>query len=186
MDVRLLSEYGIREALRGMSYSYYDNRGNTDEWFDEAKEIRALSRARKLAGLGAGHNKFLRQVNVWLDINAPRYWWSEFDTYKVGTVAQSTSTMHKLAKVEPEVSDFSADTPMAIIECFKTIWNAHRNDIHILKSSLPEGYLQRRVVTLNYQTLRTIIEQRHDHRLREWQEFIGQTQSQLAFPELLY
>lgn len=187
MQVKILSEHGYEEALRGMAYSYYDNTGDPDEWWTNERYSKAIKRAHLLVGKGAGHDKFLRQIMLWVDINAPRFWWSEFDTYKVGTVAQSTSTMHTLKKgVTEEHFEYQMDEGLlwsfnhGIEACLKGA-----GGIAAAKSILPEGFLQRRIVTLNYAVLRAIIEQRHDHRLPQWQTFINFINSQCEHPELL-
>jgi len=182
MHVKILSEHGYEEALRGMAYSYYDNSGDPKDWWTPEKFEKAKKRSALLCGKGAGHDKFLRQIVLWIDINAPRFWWSEFDTYKIATVAQSTSTMHTLKKgvtkdhFEHIVSDEELEKLNAVFS---------GGDIVRMKSILPEGFLQRRIVTLNYCTLRAIIEQRHDHRLPQWQVFISSIKHQCQHKEFL-
>lgn len=185
MKVKIEHEAGYTLALKYMAYSFKDRAVEPDEWWDTHKFDRAVKRSVALAPLGAGHNKFLRQITLYVDIEAPRCWWSEFDTYKVGTVANSESTMHTLAKRPPEASDFEPGTHPAVIETFRNLWGELKSDVTALKLALPEGYLQRRGVTMNYATLRTIIEQRQGHRLRQWGEFIAQIVPQLEHPELL-
>lgn len=184
MHVKILIEAGYVEALRGMSYSYRDRAEDVDEWWHD-QYPKAVKRAGLLAGKGAGHDKFLRQIQLWIDIEAARAWWSEFDTYKVGTVANSESTMHKLAKREPVAGDFEDGTHLAMVNAFCAVWHIHKDDINVLKMNLPEGYLQRRLVTLNYANLRNIIEQRTGHRLRWWGVFIDAIMAQAEHPELL-
>lgn len=105
--------YGLEHALRGMrnpleswnrSDSYYDVQ--LDDYIIGEKD---LTLCRKLIKGGSEHRKFLRQIEIWVDITAPLYWWKEFDTYKVGTVANSCSTMHKIAAKEFNIDDFSHD-----------------------------------------------------------------------------
>ena len=184
MKVQILKEAGYEEALRGMSYSFRDRAIPVEEWW-EGQYPKAVKRAGLLVGKGAGHDKFIRQIQLWVDIEAARCWWSEFDTYKVGTVANSESTMHKLAKREPLYDDFEDDTNINVIAEFRHIWARHKDDINILKMNLPEGYLQRRMVTLNYANLRNIIEQRTGHRLRWWGVFIDAILDQVEHPEFL-
>ena len=184
MYVEILKEEGHELALRGMAYSYRDREEDINQWW-EAKKERAYERAPKLAPLGAGHNKFLRQIILWIDIEAPRSFWSEFDTYKVGTVAQSESTMHKLAKRPPQYSDFEEGTTVATMDCFISQWDELKGDITRLKENLPEGYLQRRLVSMNYENLRNIINQRTNHRYQRWGTFINQIIIQCEYPEYL-
>lgn len=110
MKIAILSEYGYDEALFGLGLSF----GKTSNWdfkkFNWTPTYAQIEeRAYKLTGLGKGHDKFLRMLMVTLDITAPLYWWKEFDTYKVGTVANSCSTMHKIAEKEFALNDFSHD-----------------------------------------------------------------------------
>jgi hypothetical protein len=184
MQVKILKESGYDLALRGMSYSYFDRANNVDEWWDKQKE-KAPKRSVLLSTMGASHAKFLRQIQLWVDIEAARCWWSEFDQYKVGVVTNSASTMHKLAKREPILEDFEEGTNENTVVEFLKVWLESKDDINILKMNLPEGYLQRRMVTMNYQNLRNIIEQRAGHRLKWWQYFIDEIQMQVEHPELL-
>ena len=184
MQVEILNEEGYEEALMGMSYSFKDRASDVEAWWAKQYD-KATKRAGKLAPMDKGHNKFLRQIVLWVDIEAPRAFWSEFDTYKVGTVAQSESTMHTLAKRPPEVSDFEEGTHPAMIEAFKQVWRDYKHDITVLKENLPEGFLQRRLVTLNYQNLREILSQREGHRYKRWDTFCKAIREQVEHPELL-
>ena len=92
MKTTILSEYGFHEALLGMGLSYGKTSGVTSLW-DIRDDAGLKERALKLAGLGKGHDKFLRMIVATLDVTAPLYWWKQFDTYKIGTAAQSESTM---------------------------------------------------------------------------------------------
>ena len=184
MKVTILEESGHDIALRGMAYSYKDRSLHPDVWWVGQRE-NAFRRAPKLAHLGAGHNKFLRQIVLWVDIEAPRCWWSEFDTYKVGTVAQSESTMHTLAKRAPTLGDFEVGTPHLVAAAFIAAWPDIKGDVTQLKLALPEGFLQRRVVTMNYAVVQAIVEQRLGHRLKFWQQFIDAMKAQLKIPEFI-
>lgn len=184
MKVTVLREAGYEEALRGMAYSYKDRALDPDQWW-QGQYTKAIKRAPLLAPKGAGHNKFLRQIQLWLDIEAPRCWWSEFDTYKVGTVAQSESTMHTLAKRAPTFEDFEPETPYGTVLAFMGVWEEAKGDVTRLKLALPEGFLQRRVVTMNYENVRGIVEQRTGHRLKFWKTFIEGLVAQLEHPEFI-
>jgi hypothetical protein len=184
MDVTVLHETDHDLALRGMAYSFKDRAEPVNEWW-EAKRERALKRAPLLAPMDGGHNKFIRQIVLFIDIEAPRSFWSEFDTYKVGTVAQSESTMHTLAKRPPTYDDFEEGTTKASIDCFISQWPELKKDITALKENLPEGYLQRRLVTMNYDNVRNIISQRDTHRYKRWDKFISLLIPQLKYPEYL-
>lgn len=184
MKVKILDEHGHELALRGMAYSFKDRAEDPEAWWP-TKRDRAYKRAPMLAPMDGGHNKFLRQIMLYIDIEAPRCWWSEFDTYKVGTVAQSESTMHTLAKRPPTYDDFEKGTTVATMDCFIRQWEDLKGDITKLKENLPEGYLQRRLVTMNYENVRNIIKQRTGHRYQRWDEFISQLVDQIEHPDYL-
>jgi hypothetical protein len=184
MQVIVLEEHGHDLALRGMAYSFKDRALNPDAWW-EGQRQRAQTRAVLLAPKDQGHNKFLRQIHLWVDIEASRAWWSEFDTYGVGVVRQSESTMHTLSKRPPTVQDFEEGTSQTVVDAFALEWQLFKGDINRLKMNLPEGFLQRRMVTMNYASLKNVIEQRLGHRLKWWQVFIDQMLAQVAHPEYL-
>ncbi len=139
---------------------------------------------RKLYKAGTEHRKFMRQIFVSMDIIAPLYWWKEFDTYKVGTVANSCSTMHKIAAKKFKLDDFSHDhltKGLSSLEDIITILNIARADYIRDKRKedwwqmiqlLPSSYNQRRTVTMSYENVVTIIKQRTGHKLDEWNQFI--------------
>lgn len=138
----------------------------------------------RLAKAGSDHRKFLRQIFVSADVRAPIYWWKEFDTYKVGTVANSTSTMHKIHAKAFEASDFSTDhlseqgikaleTIMEYLEKCRAEFNdtKDKNAWYDIISLLPSAYEQTRTVTLNYENLINIYYARCNHKLDEWHIF---------------
>ena len=140
-----------------------------------------LDLALRLCAAGSDHRKFIRQIFVSMDITAPLYWWKEFDTYKVGTVANSTSTMHKLHAKPLEPGDFSTDhmTPASLAEFgryvayLETVRQRYvadksRADWYDLIQLLPSSYNQMRTVTMNYEVLVHIYFARRDHKLDEW------------------
>lgn len=164
-----------------------------DPKFDEAVfciGAKDMDLARRLIKAGSDHRKFLRQIFVSVDITAPLYWWKEYDTYKVATVANSCSTMHKIHSKPIELSDFSfddmtidfttGDDPLE----FEFFYSRIIEDCEILRRRyvetkdkkywraliqlLPESYNQKRTVTLNYETLRNIYGSRRNHKLTEW------------------
>ena len=144
-----------------------------------------------LAKGGSDDRKFMRMITVYVDITAPLYWWKEFDTYKVGTVANSCSTMHCIHKKEFDISDFSCEhlidetftgevIPKVLLEA--TIKCLNENRAHYLSTKdkkywwqmihlLPSSYNQKRTVMLNYEVLRNIYFARRFHKLDEWHEF---------------
>ena len=169
MNVKILKEAGYEEALLGLSLSYNS---------EPSERV-----AQKLAHKDGGHNKFLESIVVWLDVTAPRYWWAQMDTYRVGTTKQSESTMHTLMRRKLEQSDFQIGVDPRILEMLNH-WRGIGSFIQ-LKAHLPESFLQRRVVCTNYKTLMNICWQRWDHKLPEWKFFIGALEDQLDHNEFL-
>ena len=167
----------------------------------------------KLRNAGPDHRKFMRMIVVHTDITAPLYWWKEFDTYKVGTVSNSCSTMHKIADKEFMLEDFSyehlVDTPLVesepgvpelfnmqakhMLEITIGVLNAAR--LNYLKTQdkkywysmiqlLPSSYNQKRTVMLNYEVLANMYESRKDHKLDEWRDFCKWVEA-LPYSELI-
>ena len=143
-----------------------------------------LGLARRLAQSGSDHRKFVRQIFVSVDMTAPIYWWKEYDTYKVGTVANSTSTMHKIHSKPFELDDFSHDhlTPEALDMLKVTIDGLEKIRQEYVKTKdktlwysmiqlLPEGYHQMRTCTMNYENLIGMYSSRKSHKLDEWHDF---------------
>lgn len=187
MEVNILDEHGYALALRGMSYSFKRRELDVEPWWKE-QYPRAEKRAPKLAQMEGGHNKFLESIVVWIDVEAPRYWWSEMDTYRVGTTKQSESTMHTLSKREMSIDDCAfTDFTKDGIELQVNLFNRHREEatINEMKQMVPEAYLQRRLICTNYKVIKNIIQQRHNHRLPEWQVFCEAMRSQLKHVEFL-
>ena len=156
-----------------------------------------LSLMRKLANAGNDHGKFLRMITVTLDINAPLYWWKEFDTYKVGTVANSCSTMHKIHAKEFTVDDFSHEhldgASKEILSCLTNTLNICRTAFIQTKDKrwwwqmiqlLPSSYNQRRTVQLNYAVLKAMYHARKNHKLDEWHRFCEWVET-LPYSELI-
>ncbi len=174
-------ENAIRGARNPMNSwarmdSTYDEKGN---FLFGANDI---DLAKRLARAGSDHRKFLRQIFVSVDITAPLYWWKEFDTYKVGTVANSTSTMHKIHAKAFDRDDFShdrldedglgaLDALIAYLEVERQKFVADKADKqawHNMIQLLPSSYNQMRTVTLNYENLINIYYARRSHKLAEW------------------
>lgn len=150
-----------------------------------------LTLMRKLFAAGHPHRKYLRQIFVAMDITAPLYWWKEFDTYKVGTTANSCSTMHKIAAKEFEWGDFSWEhlyTPYdqkdlgsaELAHYILIALNRYRerflktkdkDDWHQMIQLLPSSYNQRRTVTMTYENVMNMLDYREGHKLDEWREF---------------
>ena len=173
--------YGITSDLNILDFNHYTN----DSIF-----AKCLNIANNLAHKQGGHNKFLESINISLDIKAPRYWWSEFDTYRVGITKQSESTIHTLTKRQLTAADFNGGIALITLDYLNTCIIKYNNAeskakqehiFHIIKVNLPEGYLQRRIVVLNAKTLQNIIAQRMNHRLPEWKFFCTTLHNSLPF-----
>ena len=156
-----------------------------------------LKLAKKLAKAGDDHGKFLRMIHVSCDIVAPLYWWKEFDTYKIGTVANSCSTMHSIHKREFALDDFSKEQLMSgpMFQLHQTVDLLNECREGYLKSGekwywwqmiqiLPSSYNQRRTVDLNYQTLAHMYHARKNHKLDEWHTFCEWIESLPYFKEI--
>ena len=158
----------------------------SDSFYDESGKFilgpADLDFGRRLATAGSDHRKFLRQIFVSVDITAPLYWWKEFDTYKVGTVANSTSTMHKIHAKAFERGDFSCDRldedGLKMLDMTITYLEGERQKFlsdkenrapwHHMIQMLPSSYNQMRTVTMNYENLINIYYARRAHKLPEW------------------
>lgn len=183
--------FNFEGALRGMR-NPKNSWAKSDSYYDDDKYIigeNDMRLATTLIRAGSEHRKFLRQIFVSVDITAPLYWYKEFDTYKVGTVANSTSTMHKLASTPItidcfEVGDYHPEIRLiddmsigvctsafiAKLEQLRKLYSQTNNKAYWkeLIRWLPESWLQTRTVTLNYENLLTICKHRRHHKLNEW------------------
>lgn len=187
MRVRLMKEFGYEEALFGIGLSYGKVSGyaTPEEAMQHDEWSRLCELAPQLALYGSGgHDKFLRQIGVILDITAPLYWWKQMDTYKVSTVAQSESTMHTLMKkpVTKDCFEFG-QVPDFYIDFLEDL--RQDGDFVKLNAWLPQSWLQRRIWTGNYAVLKNIILQRENHKLPEWKFFFDALLPALGHPELL-
>ena len=149
-----------------------------------------------LRNAGTHHRKFMRMITVYLDITGPLYWWKEFDTYKVGTVANSCSTMHKIHAKEFTLEDFSCEKlydPLGDLRPIVDRLNVYReryletkdkNDWWQMIQLLPTSYNQKRTVMLNYEVLANIYKSRRNHKLDEWHTFCDWIE-ELPYSELI-
>ena len=193
--------WGFEHAIRGMrnpleSWNKSDSHYDIEEVMVDEEVVlergkyiigsNDLQLAQTLIRAGSEHRKFLRQIFVAVDITAPLYWWKEFDTYKVGTVANSTSTMHKLASTPItidcfEMADFtpltdnfkidlSWQTIMTYLEQLRQRYNETKDKRYWkeLIRLLPESWLQKRTITMNYENILNMYRQRKNHKLTEW------------------
>lgn len=185
MNVLILQEAGYISSLFGLGLSYgltndltYEQflENDCDDMFNKLEKA-----ASKLYNKDGGHNKFLESIQVWLDITAPRYWWSECDTYRAGVTKQSASTMHTILKKPFEQSMFEYPIPFTILIELERLRLDKK--FVILKNVLPEGFLQRRIICLNYKVLRNMLAQRKDHKLIEWKYFCQYIYKNVEHPE---
>ena len=161
---------------------------------------------KRLVKAGSDHSKFMRMITVYVDITAPLYWWKEFDTYKIGTVANSCSTMHKIHEREFTLKDFSREhlitsygcewgdvVPFELLQSTVMVLNQYRLKFIETKDKeywwqmiqlLPSSYNQKRTIMLNYAVLRAMYHARVTHKLDEWREFCDWIAS-LPYSELI-
>lgn len=194
ITVENVETWGFEHAIRGMrnpmnSWDKSDSDFSGRMTCIGDKDIELMQRLYKA---GTEHRKYLRQIFVSVDITAPLYWWKEFDTYKVGTVANSCSTMHKIADKEFELDDFSHEhlyTDRLSPYCSESMLSAqiaalnfwrrrysdtkNKSDWWQMIQLLPSSYNQRRTITMNYENVVMIINQRKHHKLDEWRDLVS-------------
>lgn len=201
IKVENIETWGFEHAIRGMrnpmnSWDKSDSYGASNRWVVGENDLDLMKRLYKA---GTEHRKYLRQIFVSFDITAPLYLWKEFDTYKVGTVSNSCSTMHKIASKEFSIDDFShehlsediirvtyndQDYLNSALDCFydviamlntyreKYLKTKDKKDWWQLIQLLPSSYNQKRTITMNYENVFNIIHQRENHKLDEWRDFV--------------
>ena len=186
IKIENIDVYGWDAAIRGArnpmnSWDRMDSGYNNGEFEIGENDYKLL---KNLTIAGPEHRKWNRMITVTMDITAPLYWWKEYDTYKVGTVANSCSTMHKIQEKEFELDDFSHEHlglyPKWLLSEVISKLNENREGFNKTKDKdywwnmiqlLPTSYNQKRTVHLNYEVLGTIYHQRRHHKLDEWVEF---------------
>lgn len=198
IKVENIETFGLYGAMRGMRNPLNSwDKADTTVYQGHDKEfvnigVNDLNLATRLIKAGTEHRKFLRMIHVQMDVTAPLYWWKEADTYKVGTTANSCSTMHKIAAKEFTLDDFSHDhlfndavvyngyVSTSVLECVIGALNEFRNLYLETKDKrywwqmiqlLPSSYNQRRTWDMSMETLLSILHQRKNHKLDEWNEF---------------
>ena len=182
------SVMNLENAMRG-ARNPMNSWARSDSAYDDAGNYvlgaNDLDLAGRLARAGSDHRKFIRQIFVSVDITAPLYWWKEFDTYKIGTVANSTSTMHKIHAKAFDRDDFShdrldegglaaLDALIAYLEAERQKFVANKEDRqpwHNIIQMLPSSYNQMRTVTMNYENLVNMYYARKNHKLAEWHTY---------------
>lgn len=184
---------GFEPAIRGMrnSWNSWDKSDSLigqceiygEKWYEYESGIGSndIALMKKLINAGGEHRKFMRMIVVWADIDAPLYWWKQFDTYKIGVTVNSCSTMHTIHDKPFEVDDFSFENvnPVDANDIVVTLNKIRRTFIetkdkkhwNAIIQMLPESYNQKRTVCLNYEVLYNIYNQRRGHKLEEWHAF---------------
>ena len=179
MNFENTNVYNMLEAVHAARLSWgsesdsFPHQGHVnldDDWLRPVIGPKDRELVSKLVAKGPSHRKFMRQILLSVDIAAPRFWWTQFDTYKVGVTACSESTMHTLMKRPIDLEDFSNIIHKDYIDWLESL--RRQREFHQLVAALPQGYMQKRHVTMNYEVVRNIREQRTGHKLGEWKEFI--------------
>ena len=202
LEIDKIQVFGWKSAIRGMrnplnTWNKTDSEFglSIEDWEIVELGINDLSLMRRLSNAGNDHSKFLRMIHVTMDILAPLYWWKEFDTYKVGTVANSCSTMHKIHEKPFSIDDFQVDNlgdGGRGIYSFNIIPFLNDNRRKFVETGdkafwwnmiqmLPSSYKQKRTVDLNYQVLKNMYHARRNHKLDEWHTFCDIVKEQLPY-----
>ena len=186
--------------VAGFSPAFHAMRNPLDSWakgdsgyHEEADEFwigpQDMNLSERLQKAGTEHAKHLRMIQVWADITAPRYWWTEYDTYRAGVEKLSCSTMHTITKKEFTIDDFehddnalstgAAERNASEMNSWREMWidatgnpDDQKEIWRVLIQNLPQSYMQTRTVMMSYSALRNIVRQREGHKLKEWKQFI--------------
>ena len=220
IEIRNIDIYGWESAIRGMrnpmnSWDRSDSDCKTiirdnGKYVEDFIGDNDLALMKSLVKAGSDHSKFMRMINVTMDITAPLYWWKEFDTYKVGTVRNSCSTMHKIADKKFDITDFSyehlRDRSLFLLrEVIQelNLWREIYNNGYPPESGceaiepekkevwwqmiqlLPSSYNQRATVQLNYEVLANMYKSRKEHKLDEWREFCKEIEKLPYFMDII-
>ena len=196
IKIEHIEVWGFRHAIRGMR-NPLNSWSRSDSNFEGGVTIgpNDLDLMRRLYEAGTEHRKYMRQIFISMDITAPLYWWKEFDTYKIGTTANSCSTMHKITEKEFTAEDFSCEFSIGSYETGKTfdriqktVFDSTLEHLNFLREAclistdykeawnaliqtLPTSYNQKRTITMNYENAVSMIRQRQGHKLQEWHVF---------------
>ena len=201
IEISNIEVYGLKPAILSIrnSWSSYAKSDSDDETIGKAD----LALAEKLAKCGGPEAKFRRMIHVTCNIRAPRYWWMQFDTYKIGTVSNSESTMHTIVNREFRLSDFSTSENMSglaaihlinTIDILNELRQKYMDEVspmvkkmywYDIITLLPQSYMQMRTVDLNYEVLSQMLKYRHNHKLDEWKGFCEKMMYDLPYAKEL-
>lgn len=200
IKIEEIEVFGWRGAIRGMR-NPMNSWDKSDSDFSQEKPHLGdadLTLAKNLIAGGPVHSKFMRMITVQMDITAPLYWWKEFDTYKVGTCANSCSTMHKIHDRDLTIDDFSNEhmtgTSLSLLEDTIAVINRYRGVFVKTKDKdcwwqmiqlLPTSFNQKRTVQVSYEVLRNMYRWRKDHKQDEWRQFCKVIRLNLPYSELI-
>jgi hypothetical protein len=182
MRIKILQECGFEYGKLGTSLSRLQDLENMDRV------------CTNLSDKDGGHNKFLEFISVWIDIQAPRYFWQQMSTYRIGNSWLSESTMYTITKSSLSQDSFEqhiCQDTLNYLNNLIEIYNKSNNKeykIQIfdgIKNNLPEGFIQRRIMVSNYKALRNIVLQRQHHKLFEWHYFCNEVLSQIQHPNFI-
>jgi hypothetical protein len=174
MEIDHVKIYGFSSAIKGMrnahnSWDKMDSWDNFIKYGDRGKlGPKDLKLASSLVKMGDEHAKFARQIMIWFDITLPLYMWTEFDTYRLGVVRNSCSTMHSLMKKPLTKKDFEDEEVLDSTLKYLNKLREDKNNLVKMKSHLPSSYLLKSTICTNYQVLRRIYFQRKNHKLPQW------------------
>ena len=214
MEVKVLFENGYEAALFGIGLSFGLTSGKDISIISEDNELRTKLHnvAKRISVIGGGENKFLRQISVIIDLKTSFAHFKQFDTYKVGTTAQSESSMHTILKNEitedmfdmdyqsEEGREFLRNTIIPFLNERRKSYMSLENDLSLSEEErkekrkeiwydiidvLPSSWYQRRIVTLNYAVIQNIISKRWNHKLYQWKEFCEEVMKQVKHPDLI-
>lgn len=202
LKVEKIQTVGVEPAIRGMR-NPMNSWNKSDSYHENGKYIvgkKDTKLAKRLIDAGSDHRKFLRQMILYMDITAPLFWWKQFDTYKVATVSNSCSTMHTITHEEFKLEDFSFETAkqfeirfinnvINMLNEYRWMYlnydkwidvdpdiakNVEKKDVwRVLIELLPSSYNQKRTVGFSYETALNIINNRQNHKLKEWNDFVN-------------
>lgn len=191
MRYKLKNCCGFDESVLGMMLSY--GKTSFDDFGTDVRDIWRL--ARQLAPMDGGHNKFLEQMQYWILIEAPLFFWKQFDTYRVGISKSSESTMHKSWKNGLTDANFETSIFKDTLDRMNDTIREYQSELtkpdrkayleRLIYGNMPDGYLQTRLVNVNAKCLRNMYFQRRNHKLKQWRDFCAWIKNELPYGDLI-